>query len=86
MYGQSSILYPHEGEEDRGGPIQATSDFHRLVGRNKEKSGKNVLRIGKDKLVREVFCPSLKKGKDRTCKIGNMVMQDRGSEVKKLRI
>ncbi len=40
-----------------------------LVGGNKERAAKKVLHVRKDKLVRDVFGPSLKKGAIRlSCK------------------
>jgi hypothetical protein len=68
MNGLYPVLCPHPEERGHGGihpsyfPI-STLGFPPRDGGNKERTGKDVLRVSKGYLVREVFCPSLKKGK-----------------------
>jgi hypothetical protein len=64
VMGLSSVLCPHRGERGQGRTLLGHFPFPPLpwVGRNKEKQVAD-LRVSKDKLVREVSYPLLKKEK-----------------------
>ncbi len=55
-------MSPHRGNRTGEDPSKPLSHFHPRVGGNKGEAYK-ILCVGKDKLVREVGCPLLKKDK-----------------------
>jgi hypothetical protein len=67
-------MSPLGGNRTGDDPSKLLSHVHPWIGRNKEKAGKSFF------LVRKVFCPLLKIGKDRVfCNNVYMVIVGQGS-------